>query len=292
MSITRRLHSLTTVLGLSALIAAPALAQTSGWTFTLRMDTDSGGGAAKRTSIVTRFQALPDRYRTEYIQATGELGAIEGAYQIFNMADSSMTMVMPAQKMASVTALNSALLKQVDVPKAGATHYTRNDVADLGAGPKILGHATRHFRVSTAGTMEWTGSGQSCSQKIDSETDYWIAPDLQLGAAGDELGPMGAMMSSAGGSSSARIPKGATLRSIARVQRPDGAGGMRTIATTMEIIDLKHEPVSEASFAIPAGFHIMDMTKAMASMPAGMMDSVMHESSAKLMTTMCANGRP
>ena len=292
MSSLRRTPCLITLVALAALPVFTARAQQAGWTMTLRTDTDSGLGAANRTSTVMRYQTIGDRYRMEFIQATGALGAAEGSYHIFNSADSTMTMVMPAQHMATVTPMTGLASKMSGaLPTAGAVNITRRDVTDLGAGPKIAGYATRHFRVALTGTMDWSTPSRACVRSLDSDTEVWIAPDVDVGAA---AGAMAGLLSGAelGGASStgAQLPKGAALRRIERVQRADASGVKHSIATTLEVVELAHGPIPASAFTPPTDYKVMDMGKIMASIPKEMMDSAMAAAPENLMNAVCGSG--
>ncbi len=52
-------------------------------------------------------------------------------------------------------------------------------VESLGAGPRILGHPTSRYRVSTRVTMSITGMGQSQTVKIASTTDQYYPTDIR-----------------------------------------------------------------------------------------------------------------
>jgi hypothetical protein len=199
-------------------------------------------------------------------------GTVEGAYEIFNRADTTLTTVMPSQHVAMVMGLNS--LRTILAPKV-VRHLTKNEFEDLGAGEKILGHATRHVRVTTIGTIELTMMGQTCKQPLDEVTETWVAPDLDLQPVDADpfpLGIMGTVMgldSIAGhlGLADKNMPKGAALRRISRSVEPDSTGKPITSTSTSEVVDLTFGPLDASIFAVPADFQTMDLRS------AGMMDS-------------------
>src|SRR5581483_346413 len=123
------------------------------------------------------------------------------------------------------------------------TTTTKHDVADLGAGEKILGHATHRYRVTTDFTMEMTAGGKTCSRATSSVSEMWIAPDLDLSSPmrmamgsfglGDE--PDAERSSTAGAQ---QLPKGLPLRTVIRSTSRDASGAPRTVTTTMEYTEI------------------------------------------------------
>src|SRR5665213_2577379 len=156
--------------------ARPVVAQAAlpGWSYTMNMTTDSGRGAP--SSSFAMKQQVTDRFlRMEFVQVSGSssMASIEGMYQVFDGVDSTMTMVMPSQHMVTVMGLSMMQLPALSAKPAIATHLTRSDLEDLGAGERISGHATRHVRMTTAGTMDMTIMGQTCTQRLESVSDMW-----------------------------------------------------------------------------------------------------------------------
>src|SRR6478672_6549265 len=81
--------------------SVPAAAQSrDGWTYTTNITIDSGK-ADTRISIAMRNRITATAVRMDFLQVSGSAAnAAEGMYQIFNQADSTVTMVMPSQHMA------------------------------------------------------------------------------------------------------------------------------------------------------------------------------------------------
>lgn len=250
-----------------------------GWTYTVNNTTDSGD-AARRTSMAIRQQVLDNKIRMEFVQISNlaEAGSAEGMFQIMNSSDSTMTMVMPAQRMATVMNVGGMLTGRDLTPKI-ATHMTKSQVEDLGAGEKILGHATRHMRVTSEGTIDVTFHGQSCTGSANSVAEMWIAPDVDMRGATEATakvltGAFGANDIAPGTTSGAQpLPSGTTLRSISKSTRVNAKGQPITVTTTMEFVELAHGPVDPSLFVVPSEYHLMDMRKMMAEMPAGTLDS-------------------
>jgi hypothetical protein len=293
MAVARRLIRSAAMITFIAGASKSAFAQTMAWTYTMKIDVDSGDGRARRSSTAMQFISTEHKYRMEFVQATGPLGMIEGTYTIFNDVDTTATMVMPANHMATVSSLSDAVEMAKTGPKRGPTTYTRRETVDLGAGPQILGHATRRFRSSLAGSIEWTMGSTRCVQPLGYEMESWIAPGLELGG---EMGSMKNIASMAGlpkdqlsDSAEAKLPKGSSLRVIVKTQHAGDDGAIHSVTTKMEVVELKKGPVDDALFAVPSDYKTMDLRKMLATLPAGMMDSVMRSSAEKNMATLCGS---
>lgn len=265
-----------------ALFAATARAQSNsvGWTYTMNMTTDSGD-AAHRSSIAIRYQVMGHTVRMEFVQVSNlpvATGA-EGIYQLMNSADSTMTMVTPKDRAAMVMNVGGMLGGRDIKPKI-VQHPTKSQTEDLGAGEKILGHATRHVRTTSEGTVEVTMMGQTCTGKLNNVSEMWIAPDVDLKVAMDATsktmnGTLGIADDDAPGAAPSPLPAGTPLRTVTRTTGPNAQGRTVTVTTTMEYVELAHGPLDPSLFAVPSDYRVTDMRRMMANLPAGMIDSAM-----------------
>lgn len=271
---------------LLVIVATAAPAQTSpGWMYTTNVTIDSG--TAKRSSMAMKYQVTARNLRMEFVQVSGmaEAGLVEGMTQILDDRDSSMTTVMPAQHMAMVMHLNDLLgnspgFRAAMTPKI-EPHVTSSNVEDLGAGERILGHATHRYRITTTGTIDVTIMGRTCTKRTDGVEEMWMAPDVDLMPA------MQTMMKHYGSSTGAGVPdlqqlgasgphlKGTALRTVSRTAATDATGKAVPVTTTTEYVELSQAPIAASVFVVPADYQIMDTRKLMADIPAGVMDSVM-----------------
>jgi len=175
-----RLLPLASTVLIASASGAQAPTTVPGWTVTTNITTDSGDG--RRSAVALRKQVTARNLRLEFVQMSGFAGAqsIEGTYTILDTVDSTMTSVMPAQHMATVMGLGF-----LDPSKTGFAlgeqHLTRSNLEDLGDGEVILGHATHHYRLTTAGTGDVTMMGQTCRTRLDAVSEMWIAPDVDFG---------------------------------------------------------------------------------------------------------------
>ena len=250
------------------------------WSYTMNIKTDSGNGRPP-SSIAIR-QVVTDRFlRMETVQVSGMGSALDGAegtYTLMDSGDSTMTLIMPSQKMASVMAMPPTLGAAVTM-QMNRHNDKKSTIEDLGPGEHLLGHATERYHVTTAGSVEITSAGQTCTRSISGTSDLWIAPDVDFHATVTAMrqhlapGAVEGLLSETG-EPGITMPKGAALRSINRTTQTDATGTTHTLTMTMDIVELTHGPVSDALFAIPDGYKTMDMRKLMAKLPAGLMDSL------------------
>lgn len=285
-----RLASLTAAFVVLAASVQPANAQATspGWMYTTNMTIDSGN-VGKSMSMAMKYQVTARNLRMEFVQVSGVPGGgmAEGMSMVLDDADSTMTMIMSSQHTAMVMGLTGMF---GDVVKSGtsmapkfAQHLTQNNIEDLGPAEKILGHATHKYRVTTAGTMDVTMMGQTCSQPMDAVMEMWIAPDVDLGPAMQSMGKhfgtvlgMGDIMDGITGLTS-KLPKGTPLRTISKTNR----AGSVPVTSTVEYVELSQAPIPASAFAVPSDYQTMDMRKMMADVPAGMLDSAMASGAAK-----------
>ena len=275
---------------------ARAQARSDGWTYTMNITIDSGN-VDRRISMAIRQQVTASRFRMENVQVSGARGGneAEGMYTIVNDADSTITSVIPGQRMATVMGLGTIFGVGAAMRPTMTSHITTSAMEDLGSGDKILGHATRHFRYSTAGTMDITIMGQACSQRVDGTTEVWVAPDVDLlpamSAAAKHFGDISAV--DALGEqlqSGTKLPiKGAALRTVSTNRHADSTGHTTTVTSTMELVELQHGPIDATLFTMPSDYKVIDMREMMKQLPAGMLDSAMKGMAANV-GTLCKAG--
>jgi hypothetical protein len=262
----------------------------------MKMDVDSGGGATKRSSTVMKYQSTAANLRMEFVQTTGKANAIEGTAMIMRDADTTMMMILPPQHTATIMSMAGMLGGGLGLQ--GITHhFTRNDLEDLGAGERILGHATHHYRMTVAGTLDMTIGGQTCQQPLDGTTDVWTAPDVDIASVMTSMashyqqsGMLDQIMQQQMNEKS-KVPKGALLRSISRSTKTDAQGNPITVTTSMDMLELTHGLIDSSNFAAPADYRIMDMRKMMAKLPRGMLDSAKAAGATHAIDGLCGAGK-
>lgn len=278
--------------------ASPSTAQhtITGWTVTTNVTTDSGDHA-HRTSMATRQQIAPNFVRIEYTQVSGERGPIgdaEGMYLVMRGADTTLLMVMPQQRIASITGMGQMIApmqaSMKDAARPADTRTMTRTVDDLGAGERILGHATRHFRVTSKGSVFY--ADLKCTRRVDAETEFWIAPDVDIDTPMEQafksaMPGMSLDDETSDKPSTSDLPKGTEMRSIRRSWEHDATGKSIVITTTSEIVELQHGELADSLFQAPKDFHVVDTRPFMKDIPAGMLDSMMASTSSSMKDVKC-----
>ena len=256
--------------------------------------TIDSGKPNQRVSMAMRHQVTPARLRMEIVQVSGSAATndAEGMYTVVNDADSTITSVMPSQHLATVMGLTSTLgLGSGAAPKT-EEHLTKNKLEDMGAGERILGHATHRYRTTTAGTLDITIMGQTCTKPFDGVTEMWMASDVDLQPAMSATlkhfgaGQLEDLEKRLRAAPTAR-PQGTALRTVSKIDQHDEAGNPITVTTTMEFVELEHGPMAASAFDVPPDYKTMDMRTMLRNIPPGMLDSMTRVQSAELARKLC-----
>lgn len=136
-------------------------------------------------------------------------------------------------------------------------------IDSLGAGPAILGHPTRHYRVVTAMTMTISAMGQEQTVKISSTTDTYYATDI-WGKLNPFASLSGGDMANMFGSTNKdfadkmkavqqKLPKGVPLRAVSSAMIVS-QGQMRVTNSTAEVTGLQWVDPDPKTFEIPATY--------------------------------------
>jgi hypothetical protein len=263
---------------------AGAAQSTDAWKMTVTTTSDSGGSTPSQT-LTMRVMAANDIVRTEIDAAAGSPTA--GFYVLMNGATGRMTNVMPAQRIAMTSSGLAGLFGpggMIQVEIVGEPLFT---VEDLGVGEPVLGHPTRHYRATQRAVFLLTVAGVSCRRTMSSVTDEWSATDLAVPAAIRQsmLRPFGpAESTSPFGAAAAKLQaihdervKGIVLRAESSVDRPNSASGPRTVKSRIEVTELAKVQMDSSSFAIPAGYTVMDQGETMSSLDPELLAGAMKD---------------
>jgi hypothetical protein len=270
--------------------AAHAQAPANGTTVTMQARIDSGG-TTKPVEMSMRRQTAGNRSRMETTPTSGAAPAAgaEGVVVIFRGDDSTMITITPSQRTAMIMAQSMV----TSFAPSFTENLTGHTVEDLGPGEPILGHATRHYRVTTTGTFEISMMGEKCSAPLNATSEHWIAPDVDLGLTdtlgsgspfGSGVNPIGKMKRTGVPST---MPKGGVLRSIAKSQRKGPDGSQLTVTSTTQVTELVQGPLDSSVFAPPADYRVMDMRQMMANLPPGAMEAANGQQAKMLVANMC-----
>jgi hypothetical protein len=229
---------------------APPRGSVDGWTLTVKSTVDSGRSAKPRVSISRyRVTARTARTDTERLDAAPSLEAVGNPVMLVDDSAHTTTQISERQRSAAVIAgsFNTDVTLSVDPTSRFIVSPTMT-IRDLGAGERILGHATHKYSVSTAAVSRTTFGGRPCRRTIDSVEQLWVAADLpreerlrnyvrdvhvnlnvQHGAVPDSMARLRAKRE--------RLINGFVLRSITTSKAPDATGVVRTTTTTLEVTE-------------------------------------------------------
>ena len=210
----------------------------------------------------------------------------KGSYFLVLDGGKKMMMVDPTNKqymewdMASMMAGMSKMVNAV----GGMVKMEMSDVKieahNLGAGETIQGYPTQHYQMVQNYTVSIKVFGHESKSRNESTTDYYFAPSLK-GLANpfvsnsqayaqsfdmfnnpDYKSQMSAAMAKIGSS-------GVPLKSVAKSVRTDDKGKQETTIVTTEMVNFKNGDIPSSTFAIPAGYTMIQMPKLDANMAAG-----------------------
>ena len=143
-------------------------------------------------------------------------------------------------------------------------------VDNLGAGPKILGHPTAHYRVGTRLTMRISGMGQEQSVKIASTTEYYVPTDIKSAmnpfasiTGTDMIGMFGATNKEFADKMKAaekKLPKSPPLRTSTTATITTG-GTTRVTKSNTEVTSVRWVNADPKVFEIPAGYTAVQVPK-------------------------------
>jgi hypothetical protein len=274
MTLLRRIAAATIVAGLSHPVAAQT-AKGSGYTTTLT--TDSGG--VKHTMSM-KFEVLDSKLLMS-IQADAS-GTPVDMQTIIDTVAGTMTNVMPAMRM--VTIADRSIMKMAAAPApAYAIEIGPNPTAemvDLGPGEPILGHATKHTRVTLTYTLKITIGGETCSKPSRDVSDVWTTTEVQLPDLPSAIQRFtGASLPAASlkqlDSLRNKTIKGMALRRTGTTVTTGPTGDTLRVVSSMEIAAMSPGTVDPGDFEIPSDYRVMDMRETMAGMdPAVMQEAI------------------
>ena len=141
---------------------------------------------------------------------------------------------------------------------------TKATVDSLGAGPTILGHPTRHYRVGTGMTMKIDAMGQQQTVNIASTADYYYATDIK-GALNPFASLSGADMTQAFTGTSkdfadklkaaqAKLPKGTPLKATSTATMSIAGMPSRVTNTDAVVTGIKWVDADPKTFDVPASY--------------------------------------
>lgn len=229
-----------------------------------------------------------DDAKIELLEAASSAGGQEafggkGTYFIVKDGGKEMLLVNPAEKSymkwdltAMMAGLGSAMNAVGGMVKMQMSDV-KIDAQDMGAGPSIQGHATRHIRMIQNYTVSASMFGRTSKSRTETTTDYYIAPNLRIPNPFVSTDQANAMMAQFDmfntpeyknqmAAANAKMPKtGAPLRWVATTVSTDEKGKKETSTSSMEMVNFKAGNIPASEFAIPSDYKKVEMP----SMAAG-----------------------
>jgi hypothetical protein len=142
-----------------------------GWSLTMRMTIDSGGGRAP-TTVAMKMLGAGRKVRQEMIGP-----GLPPMVSIMDMADSTMTVVMEQMGMGMLMRIPSSV---ADLAAGGKHTNVKTSRADLGPGEQVNGFPTTRHRVTLTSTVTQSLGATTCSRPQVQEIEIWIVDDPVL----------------------------------------------------------------------------------------------------------------
>lgn len=246
-----------------------AVAQNAGKELALDFRTSTSMEGAPETSVLTgHIVGSGNKIRIDMSTSGGRSPsplATEGPVSMI-VSDSGKTIIyLDARNSQYMSFRPGAML--ADAQEMGGVKMVFSDtdakVESLGAGPRILGHPTSRYRVSTKLTMSITGMGQTQTVKIASTTEYFYPTDIKstmnpfasitgtdmVGVFGGSNKDFAAKLKAA----ESRLPKAPPLRTSTTASiTTDGI--TRVTRSNTEVTSVQWVSADPKVFEIPAGY--------------------------------------
>ncbi|MFN8581286.1 MAG: DUF4412 domain-containing protein [Gemmatimonadaceae bacterium] len=278
--------------------AAPSRAPIAeGWKFTwkvTRAESDAkrspeAGGAQPSMAV----QIAGGKIRMDFIPEPGQRSTMpKGGYWILDADASTMTIVDPSEKKAMVmdpTGMTSALGA---IGKSGMMKMEFNNpevkVEDLGAGERILGRSTHHYRITRSYDvavqvmmMHKKSHHLSVSDTyltnefVDDKAFQAFAKRFSSNLQGSGEGFQKLM------EAEKNVPRGFPMKVTTTNTDTDDKGQATTSTVTMEVQELSRANIDASVFEVPSGYEVVDMRQQMADLQKKMDEEKMKEGNEK-----------
>ena len=261
---------------------ALAAQQAPGKGYTMTTVIDSGG---RKMTMIMQLETMGPRLRT-YMKSDMIAPSPVEVVTIFDSTASTFTTVMPKQSMVMIA--STSMVHDAGGRPPYTSEFTegpKSEVVDLGAGEKILGYPTRHYRQSLSYTLKFTIGDETCSMPHAEVDDVWTTTAVKLPDLTGAIKGMAGATAAAGAAgkldSLSKAVPGVALRRIGVSRSKTAAGDSLRVTTTMDITAIHTDSVDARDFEIPAGYNVMDMSKSPIDMNSDAMKQVMESSRSK-----------
>lgn len=264
---------------------APTL---DGWKFVWKVTSvrDNGknedrGELAAQPSMAV--QIAGGKIRMDYLLEPGQkAGMPKGSYMLLDAEAGTLTMVDPSEKKAMImdpAGMTSALGA---VGKSGMMKMEINNpevkVEDLGAGERMLGRSTHHYRITRSYDMSMQVMMIHRKSHHVGVSDAFLTDELINDKAFAAFAKRFAVnMQGFGGEGMQKLmeaekntPKGFPMKVTTSNTETSEKGEVTSSTTTIEVQELARASMDASVFEVPSGYEVVDMRKQMADLQAKM----------------------
>lgn len=268
-----RFISVALVLSLAANSAGAQARLGIEYTFRLSGSLETRGRTTPAAGMLARGRVVDRTARLDFdsLQNRPMPMAETGGYMIMSASSDNLTIVVPSRKESVQITLSDFAKFTVGAMTAGPNgpklkiSNVEVTTRSLGAGNKIAGYATKHFRITQSYTITVAAMTQTHTRQTRTTTDYWVAPGLKqlLNPYLDvERAMTHAAMSALDGGAQLmeRTTKartrlgGAPLRIVTTTTDSDEGGTSMRRVTTSEVLNLRRTVVDASAMKAPADY--------------------------------------
>lgn len=226
-------------------------------------------------NVSTTVRVRDGKARVEFSAAMAP-GMTAGTYALMDAGSATMTLVMPAKKEAmtmSPGGMASSMQGMAGMMKMTVTD-TSSKMEDLGDGERVLGFATRKFRVTTGYTMNVSMMGTTTSMRTENTSVVQVSE--AVGALDAGFTTFGASFARNFGAEAAMAGTGfEQLKALSSLQ-PKGfplvmeqetrmirAGDTTQTKTSWRMTELARGGVQPSDLTLPEGYTVTDLAAMM-----------------------------
>ncbi|MDP9176554.1 MAG: hypothetical protein M3O61_02635 [Gemmatimonadota bacterium] len=209
----------------------------------------------------------------------------KGSYFLVLDGGKKMLLVDPNNKhymawdMASMLAGMSKIVNVVGGLVKMEMSDIKIDAQNLGAGETIQGYPTVRYRMVENYTMNAKIFGKSSKSRSETTTDYYFAPALKnlanpFVSSGRAMAQSFDMFNnpdykSQMSAAMAKVQFGVPVKTVVKTVSTDEKGKQTVSLVTSEMVNFKNIDVPKSTFAIPAGYTMVEMPSLNANIAAG-----------------------
>jgi hypothetical protein len=261
----------------------------SGYTFDVNMKVEGSESTEQNLKVMVAGEKLrAERQGGEGPSVMIIQGPGKGMLMVNDKDKTYLEMAAPDSMMRAMRAMMGGM----EPPKPEVSD-TKVQAEDLGDGPAIDGHPTKHQKFTEAATVKMNFMGNDVTSRTETTTEYFFATDLKavsvmagrnpfssmmgggpgrggrgggggrgMGMGGGGMG-FGGAMSDSGFAQKVRaerekLYKGLPLKTVT-VTKTTRDGQTNTVTTTVTISNFKTADVADAMFTAPEGYKKMEM---------------------------------